>query len=348
MMTGDQRLKLILHVGAGKTGTTSIQHMLKDGREKLRQNGVWYLGLMLEYARQHYAWQRPTTVNQDFHALEPADAVEQVSAVLRGVAAEARAIGIHTLIWSNESFFDRNHQILTALGGLKDEFEVTVLAYVRRHDLWAQSAYVQWGLKHKTYRGNIKPFREWVEQGLPKFAERLNVFQKADVGRVELRNLDRVKDSVEDFKKVCGLSEIPLANVRTNESLGNTELLLRALFNDQYKQPVLPALFDRVVGNGAIRGDTPTAYLTELVASGVDLQQVTERTAEDREQINSMLEACGQGPLLTDPVTLPDRTIASDELCLVLARYVMAQAHKLENLERKVRQLTEQLEQDKK
>ena len=230
-MVDKQKIKLILHVGAGKTGTTSIQKMLNNGRSQLGALGVHYLGLMLEHAPQHFQWQRPTTVNQDFHSLGHADAVAQLLVALKAAVQQAQASDVHTLIWSNESLFDRNSQVLDALSQLQDALDVTILVYIRRHDSWAQSAYIQWGLKHKTYKGPMKSFNEWVESGLPKFHERLMGLINAGVGTLVLRNLDGIADSVEDFKSVCGLTSLDLPSARVNESVGSTELLLRTLFN---------------------------------------------------------------------------------------------------------------------
>lgn len=42
--------ELILHIGAGKTGSTSVQFTLQRSREQLAAQGLGYLGLMLEEA----------------------------------------------------------------------------------------------------------------------------------------------------------------------------------------------------------------------------------------------------------------------------------------------------------
>src|SRR3546814_15994242 len=128
---------------------------------------------------------------------------------------------VHTLLWSNESFFDRNAQILEAFALLRDELDVTVVAYIRRHDSWARSAYMQWGLKHKTYTGRLKSFREWAIGGAPKFAEKLQAFNHLGVSKIILRNLDAVDDSVTDFKNILHNSQLEAPTKTFNERKGS-------------------------------------------------------------------------------------------------------------------------------
>jgi len=341
-MSDKKKIKLILHVGAGKTGTTSIQNMLNNGKGQLKTLGVQYLGLMLEHAPKHFSWQRPTTVNQDFHALAHTDAVAQVVVALKAAIQQAEISGIHTLIWSNESLFDRNGQVLDALSQLQDALDVTILVYIRRHDSWAQSAYIQWGLKHKTYKGPMKSFNEWVDSGLPKFHDRLTALINARVGTLVMRNLDGITDSVEDFKSVCGLTSLDLPSARVNESVGSIELLLRTLFNSQFKSPVLPVAFDRVIGHLAY-ADNPDSFLKKFVPSADDLQRVRQLATEDRQKLDDLLRENGQPPLADSDITVTRREVDLSQLCLVLAQCLMNQAVKVERLSIGLKKLEEQL-----
>ncbi|WP_459618481.1 hypothetical protein [Bordetella sp. 2513F-2] len=341
-MEARKKVKLFLHVGAGKTGTTSIQEMLKSGQEVLKKNGVWYLGMMLENANHYYSWQRPTTVNQDFHALDHQMAVDQVVSVMRSVIAEARSRKIDTLIWSNESFFDRSTQVLEALSQLKDSLEVVVVVYVRRHDGWAQSAYMQWGLKHKTYAGPVRSFREWVATGIPKFADRLKTFTRLDEAKLVVRNLDVVKDSVEDFKKICGIEKLDLSAQRLNERMEGVEIFLRALLNNNYRPPVLPAVFDRVLGRGALQDGNPDGFLKGLMPTEDDLDYVRTACADDRDALNKILKEHGQPPLSENPLPVNTSKVDQEKLLYILSRLIISQAIRLEKLEHAVDAMAKQ------
>ncbi|MEP5625277.1 MAG: hypothetical protein ABJP82_22120, partial [Hyphomicrobiales bacterium] len=49
---------LVLHIGAGKTGSTSIQFTLRQAAEKLAKQHTFYAGLMLEKlpVATQYSW----------------------------------------------------------------------------------------------------------------------------------------------------------------------------------------------------------------------------------------------------------------------------------------------------
>lgn len=346
-MPDDNKITLILHVGAGKTGTTSIQEMLKSGQAVLRQHGFWYLGLMLEFGPNLYSWQRPTTVNQDFHALPHNVGVEQLTYVLRQVVAEAKKNAIHTLLWSNESLFDRNTQVLEALLRFQDELEIRVVAYIRRHDSWARSAYLQWGLKHKTYSGKIKPFKEWVAGGAPKFADKLKAFDHPSVGSLIVRNLDAVKDSVSDYFRLIGSPELDPPRVRLNERMGPMEVFFRALVNDNFRQPVLPSVFERVLGKNPLPSGTPTVYLNQLLPTSADMAAVRAQCEEDRNKVNKILTDNDQPPLEDGDIETESVSVDYEELALCMSRLLVAQAVRLERLERAVNELTNTLAADK-
>src|SRR6266545_260795 len=144
--------QLIVHIGNGKTGTSSIQETLRLSQDKLRQRGIVYLGLNLEHVPdKKYEWQRASG-SEKFHALDAEVATAQLFEILHSAVNFVKSLGISRAIWSNEWLFARGKAAVPALSALAaDGVEVKILAYVRRHDAWARSSYIQWGLKHKTY-----------------------------------------------------------------------------------------------------------------------------------------------------------------------------------------------------
>ena len=74
-------MRWIFHIGAGKTGTSSLQFTLRDSRPALAAAGVWYLGLMLEHAPvRHFEWQ-VFGGTELFHRLPQAEGREERGAV---------------------------------------------------------------------------------------------------------------------------------------------------------------------------------------------------------------------------------------------------------------------------
>lgn len=330
-----RRVRLLFHIGAGKTGTSSIQATLKANREALEAAGYLYLGLMWEHAPTRlHPWQ--VFGGHDAFLALPRDVAEpQFRQLLRATVDDARSKGIHTLIWSSESFFDRYDSVLAPLAEIRAaNVDVEVLAYVRNHGSWARSAYVQWGIKHKTMAGPILPFREWVARRLPAFAPTLQRYAQALPGALRLRNFDAAQDVVDDFQKVVGFPpELLAQRVNDNATPGNVDLLMRALFNGAIRAPVFPMLYDRQVGQYLSADRSADQFLGRLFPTAQDIVDVVLQTADDRAAISALLTAQGQPPLQA-PVDPPKEPQVDEQaLLLALAGLVISQARRLDVIE---------------
>ena len=341
-------LRLIVHIGVGKTGTTSIQAMLQEGQAALNRAGYWYLGMMLENApAARYPWQKPTTVNPDFHHLPPAQATAEAVDILGQCLETARERGLHTLIWSNESFSDRGHseRIAETLRRLREQHGVAieVVVYVRRHDAWMRSAYKQWGIKHKTYKGNVLGFRQWATGRLPDFSTPINHYTRIPGVRMNVRNYEALDDVTEDFKAAVGfppaLAAALVVKGRRNNSPEDLELYLRAICNDRVPGTVLPNYFDQLVMKGIGDWRTPTQHLAHLLPGPGDLEWVQQQSTADAESVNRLLAANGQ-PTLREmqPQSQPPR-IDPDVMLGALAKIVVIQSMRLRNLEKRIEDL---------
>ena len=235
-------MKLIVHIGAGKTGSTSIQSTLRENDKLLRSKKVLYLGLMLERTQfKLFDWQRTSSVVMDFHQLSSKDATEQLLQVFRPIINDAKSEGIHTLIWSNESLLGSNHNFLGALQQLTSEdIDVEILVYVREYASWAKSAYVQWGIKHKTYSGKLKTFHEWSKSNLPSFYRQMKDIVELMPNTLYVRNMNATNDVVIDFLHYANINIEGIQIYRDNDSPKNEELFLRALYNGKYKGSMGP------------------------------------------------------------------------------------------------------------
>ena len=139
--------RLTVHVGAGKTGTSSIQKTLLSNQSELNEQGIHYMGLMLEQAPlKKYLWQKQRGT-EAFSELEGETRRQQALEVIRNSVKKFQDKGISHAIWSNESFLKRPNMVMDILRQLRsDGVDIEIIAYVRRHDAWMKSAYIQWGL----------------------------------------------------------------------------------------------------------------------------------------------------------------------------------------------------------
>lgn len=339
-MTDPAAPRFIFHIGAGKTGTSSVQSTLKQAVEPLRRQGVWYLGLMFEHSPvEMFSWQR-FGGQDEFLSLPAPQQVRELRRVLLSTVRRAIAAKAHTLIWSSESFFDRHNAVFEPLReAIELGVKLQVLCYVRSHEAWVKSAYVQWGLKHKTYPGPIRPFGTWVKGRQPLFAPTLQRFERELPGTLAVRNYDTVGDVVADFLAVCGLDGLGLAPVRDNASPDNAELLLRALYNGGLREDALPMRFDRAVADRLLPQASASDYLASLYPTEADLEAVLDTVEPDREQVNTLLAASDTPPLVRGTPRPRSPAVDDAELLFALAQVVAGQARRLEALEATVRRL---------
>lgn len=342
-------MKLIVHIGSGKTGTTSLQNALLSSQHALNAQGYHYLGLMLETAyKVTFPWQRKTTVNTDFFSLPFEQATRELYEVLSESIREGARRGVHTLLWSNESLFDNKSQVIEVLKKLRDEgLEITFVAYIRNHDSWSKSAYIQWGIKHKTYSGKLLSFSEWIKSQIPNFSKKLKPYMDNFPGQVILRNMDGVegKDVVKDFLTCIGLDysqvELEKLDLNLNLSLENEELLLRALFNSKYTTQVLPERFNNVFEYfNPFRG-TPENFVRNLLPSSEDLKNIQDVTDEDRQEINRYFLEQSQPLLKSGTSTFAPVEIDKDKLIMILAQLLVGQSKRIDKLDSKIRKIEE-------
>ena len=328
-------MKLIFHIGAGKTGSSSIQKTLAGAESQLISHGICYVGLMFEKnVPKIYDWQESSQIEQ-FHALPSEKMQEELSDVLEQTVKECESKNIHTIIWSNESFFGRMAKTLVVLKEFeKRGHEVQSIAYIRRHDAWARSAYIQWGLKHKTSEGKLQPFSQWIEKRMPHFSKGLQEVLNEFPHSFFIRNVDSLKDAVADFLTIFGLNDLNIIQIRDNDSPSNEELFLRALFNEKFDTQVLPKRFDNTVGKNIKFSVTASGYLNYLLPRQEDIYKILNICKHDREVIDKLLVEQEQEPIDVTPLNGKDNSANAERIIVALCDIVLQQSLRISRLEK--------------
>lgn len=337
-MEAPRKPRLIFHIGAGKTGTSSIQSTLKKYTKELNASGVWYLGLMFEHSpAKLFDWQR-FGGHDEFLSLPLAQAEREFRRVLQVTIRRAAAAKIKTLIWSSESFFDRFDSVLKPLSEMGGNgVDLEVLAYVRRHDLWARSAYIQWGLKHKTYPGKIRTFSEWAANRAIAFGPTLRRYGEALPGRLRVRNYDTVPNVVDDFLEFSDLAHLGLREVRDNSSPSDTEILFRTIYNDTLPREAFPMQFSEKFGPYLESRETPNSFLDRLLPTADDLSSLIRNTSDDRSFLNALLVSQQQAPLEEGIPQARPAAVKADNLLFGLTQLALSQAKRIDALEHRMR-----------
>ncbi|WP_162901384.1 histidine kinase [Breoghania sp. L-A4] len=156
-------MKVIIHIGATKTGSSALQHYLHKNSSRLAQDGVCYPNVGIASGAQHLiaAALHPSAFRM--HSNDLPDPLPERLVRFRGMMtqalAAARSTNAHTLLLSSEylwgefpdSFFA---SWMESLAGC----DVSIYAVLRRPDQWLQSSYLQ-ALKS----GQDRDFGPWLD-----------------------------------------------------------------------------------------------------------------------------------------------------------------------------------------
>ena len=223
---------VFLHIGAGKTGTSSLQRFLKHFQTEIEAQGFYFVktGLDLETVAHHQL-----ALSFGFTRKDDDRFCEDTSLSL---TAEVENIDDTKIIISSENF--HSHVTHTKLRNLHKAFkgkQVKVILYARRQDEWVDSAFRQ-----LCEGGNTHSINEIVEKvkynRLIDYHWQVRVWeQHFGLGNVVLRlypNKSAEFDVIDDFAQVLGLnarSMLERFNDRHNPSLSPAEAEIFRIVN---------------------------------------------------------------------------------------------------------------------
>jgi hypothetical protein len=200
-------MKLLIHAGIHRTGTTSLQRVLSRNRDALAAQGVAYPGEGPNH--QPLAWE----------LVRGQSGAREVLALVEGAGAER-------VVLSGEDF--AIHQDLGWLAPVAARHEVGVVLYLRRQDHWVNSWYnqhVKWPFDRVKSRMDPQAFLATLEDFHWLDYERLlGRWSKAlGEGRVTVAVLEKgqVEDATADFLARAGIDPagLDLDAERMNDSL---------------------------------------------------------------------------------------------------------------------------------
>lgn len=246
------RMKCIVHIGANKTGTSSIQRTLARHDSQLREQGAIFpsAGRVFgdDFFERHIGLRfAATPLSQPLKGLATSLGMEESNVrseyrekFRESLWSELRESSFDTAVISDEALFVfSSASVATGVKKLLSEFftEIEVIAYLRRPDLFICSEYSQ---SVKTgYQGTLS---EYINKNIrnEKYYERLHPWQDA-FGRnnVKVRCFDKKilvnGDAVDDFINASGLEANKFNRYRVNESLSVLGCETLRLINKHFK-----------------------------------------------------------------------------------------------------------------
>ncbi len=158
---------IFLHIGFGKTGTTSIQHHLNTQRHVLSKYGILY-----PLAGQQ---------NSGHHLLAKLGSNEIQDAVLEEynkLLLEISSSDCQKIVLSSENYCFMSGQYVAHLREIFSEFEVKVIFYARPQVELIESTYLEWVKTGKKYTRTVDEFFRLHSHGF-NFIERLEPWRNS-------------------------------------------------------------------------------------------------------------------------------------------------------------------------
>ncbi|MBO0844805.1 MAG: hypothetical protein J2P22_05250 [Nocardioides sp.] len=272
-------MDLILHIGSGKTGTSSIQQFLKQNRSRLAQVGTLVprapgrgrhhkIGLYIkpdEVLATRISWQAmgyssPATFRENFR---------------RRFSAEIRDSGLSRVLVSDEGLYASNEEAIVRLREFVGDIarHVRLVVYLRRQDEHLCSSYQQ-----NVKIGFVQRLDEWALRdltGIYDYARRLSLFDRVLApSELVVRRFEResfVRGSLfQDFLDAAGI-DVPAEDLKQvpnrNESLDaeSVEFLRLLNLHRVESECATPGLIDnRAVAGVLLKASSgPTLTLPE-------------------------------------------------------------------------------------
>jgi hypothetical protein len=192
---------LILHIGIGKTGTTSIQKTLFDNRMDIIKKGWLYPDIgRHNYAHHHFASLQRDNLNESHIKL------------IKYAKSECIKRDCHTMILSSEQFCYCRHSYINEFANKFIDWDVKVVFYIRRQSELIPSAFLQKvSLNQYKEYGDITGFFDKTKDGYDYNKRILSWEKEFGDKSIIVRLYDRriIRDVCQDFITTIGLDYKP-------------------------------------------------------------------------------------------------------------------------------------------
>jgi hypothetical protein len=285
-MSGTSLPRLVLHIGAGKTGSSAIQAMLAKNRDRLRARNI-----IIPDDKLALDGRVTATQVTFFRSLEPIgeEAVQRVERRLSRLAAHAARMPAASVVVSAENLFSRP-EFASLFARAHESFDVVVLLYIRRQDDWLMSRWAQWGLKTNP------DFRGWAQNQLGTAGDweyvietwRAALPNARFVPRIFARDVLVKGDVAADFLAATEIDSAGLdgvGNTTANERMNEVALRIVArnpgLFRHEHDNRFTDFL--RTFGGALVAEPTPTG----LMWTRDERQRVVALYADSNERVRA-------------------------------------------------------------
>lgn len=226
--------KILIHIGMGRCGTSSIQRALRIKRAELAAVGI------------HYPVTNPESDAHHLLGLLADDKYEEVELRWREVLAGFEKNGSPTLLVSSESFIGISKRLFESIRRLLSGYTVEVVFIVRNQKELLPSIYAQWIKEEIAFRSFDHFYRVTKQEW--HFTEIIARWSEAyGAENIKCGTLCPGADAVRVFAQCCGVVELgdilKDTNIRINAGINPMLLPLIVLFDRFHSRNKIGSVF---------------------------------------------------------------------------------------------------------
>lgn len=329
--------KFIFHVGMGKTGSTTIQAALANNASALAERRYLYLGQWLGFIRPEFDHFKGF---QTFLRQSPRELVVCSNMFLGAVKSFNIENKFDGFIVSNEQYLENASKMEGFFRGISSHGELQIVIFVRPPATWLPSAYMQWGVIHKTNLGPLRPFSVQARELMRQY-DHIRRWRELFGTAVTVLPFDDNSDVVQDISNYLQadlVSESGRRQARPRVSEG----LLRGMYNNTYPNVAFPEFYDRMYERGIPSG-TPRS-LSAKFSFMFDIKEIPKIISENIETISYLenefgIDMSSKGIPHPEEFRLDEIT---NDILGTMMDLVFSQSHQIESLAGRVEELERQ------
>ncbi|SMH56880.1 hypothetical protein SAMN02982922_5616 [Mesorhizobium australicum] len=318
----------------GKTGSTTIQAALAQNDPALLRAGYLYLGQWLDIIRpefdQFQGFQAFLKQKKDEFELCADIFVQEINRI-------GQEKGVQNFLISNEQYLENIDKLDVFFKRIERHVELKIIIFVRPPASWLPSAYIQWGVVHKTNLGPVRSFSVKARELIRQY-DFIRRWREIFGSNVSVVLLDDNTDSVAEFSRYLGV-DFQSASGRQQVRPSSSETLLRGACNNTHPQMALPDLYNAVSSRGVPAG-TPRS-LSSKFSHVFDVSEISQILAENSETISYLEREFGfnLSKNRVQPEQDFDLSELTDHILGTMMDLVFSQAHQIKRLAARVESL---------